>query len=133
MLFQLARQEVALRNLELLGLRIAGQLDHLEPVPQGRMHWLQPIGRRQEQHPRKIEWQIQVVIGERVVLRRIEYFQQRRRRVAAEIRAHLVQFVEHEDRVVGAGLFHPLDDASRQRPHVGPPMPSNLRLVPHPP
>ena len=41
----------------------------------------------------------EIMVGERVVLRRVEHFEQRRRRIAAKIRADLVQFIEQDDRV----------------------------------
>ena len=58
MLFQLARHQVAFGDLQLFRLRVAGQLDHFEPVAQRRMNRLQPIGCSDEQHPRKVERQI---------------------------------------------------------------------------
>ncbi|HEY6386936.1 MAG TPA: hypothetical protein VIX91_14765, partial [Candidatus Acidoferrum sp.] len=41
---------------------------------------------------------------------RIEHFEQRGGRIAAEVHRHFVDFVEHEDRILGAGLLHHLDD-----------------------
>jgi hypothetical protein len=75
-LFQLARHEVALGDLKLLGLGVARQFDHFQPVPQGGMNRVQPVGRGDKQDARQVEWQIQVMIGEGVVLRRVEHFQQ---------------------------------------------------------
>jgi hypothetical protein len=40
------------------------------------------VGCRNEQNLGKIEWNAQVVIDERMVLRRVEHFQQCRRRIA---------------------------------------------------
>ena len=80
---------------------------------------------------REVERQFQVVVAEGVVLLRIEHLEQRRRRVAAEVHAQLVDLVEHEDRVAAARLLHPLDDAARQRAHVGAPVAADLGLVAH--
>ena len=96
---ELARDEIALGNLQFFRLGVAGQFDDFQPVAQRGMNRLEPVGRGDEQHARQIERQIEVMVGERVVLRRVEHFEQRRRRVAAKIRADLVQFVEQDDRV----------------------------------
>jgi hypothetical protein len=48
-----------------------------------------------------------------------------------EITAHLVDFVQHEDGVVGAGAPKPLDDAAGQGAHVGAPMAPDFGLVAH--
>ena len=95
------------------------------------MNRLQPVGGGDEQHARKVELQIQVMVGERVVLRRVEHFQQRRRRIAAKIRADLVQFIEQNDRVAAFDAAQRLNDSSRHRADIGPPMAADFRLVPH--
>ena len=74
---------------------------------------------------------VQVVIAERVVLLGIEHFEQRRRRVAAEVGAELVDLVEDEDRVLRLGAAQPLDDLPGQRADVGAAMAADLRLVAH--
>ena len=53
----------------------------------------------------KIERHVEIVIAERVVLLRIEHFHQRRRRIAAEIAAELVHFVQHHDRILRLGAL----------------------------
>ena len=71
------------------------------------------IRRRDEHHFGQIERHAQIVIGKGVVLFRVEHLQQGGRRVAAKIHPDLVDFVQHEHRIAGAGLFHALNDASR--------------------
>ena len=63
------------------------------------MNRVQPVGRGDEQHARQIERQIEIMIGEGVVLRRVEHFQQRRGGIAAKIRADLVQFIQQNHRI----------------------------------
>ena len=70
MLLELTGNQVALGDLELFGFSVTGQLNDLEPVPQGRVDGIQPVGRGEEQDPREVERQIQVMIGEGVGLRR---------------------------------------------------------------
>ena len=54
-----------------------GKLDHFEAVAQRRLNRVQPIGRGEKKHARQIERHVQIMIGECIVLRRIQNFQQR--------------------------------------------------------
>src|SRR5438132_8612902 len=63
------------------------------------------------------------------VLLRVEDLEQRRRWVAAPIGSHLVDLVEHEDRVSRAGNFHLLENPARHGADVGPAMTADLGLV----
>ena len=54
----------------------------------------------------EVERHVQVVVAEADVLLRVEHFEQRARRIAAEVGADLVDLVDHEQRVVGAGVAH---------------------------
>ena len=74
---------------------------------------------------------IQVMVIEGEVLFRVEHLQQGRRGVAPEIRAHLVHFVQAEDRIVGFGLSQGLDDLPGKRADIGAAMAADLGLVPH--
>ncbi|OQA28699.1 MAG: hypothetical protein BWY59_00701 [Verrucomicrobia bacterium ADurb.Bin345] len=71
------------------------------------------------------------MVRERRILLRVEHFEQRRGRIAAEVHAQLVDFIQHEHRVPRARLPQALDDAARQRADVRPPVSADLRLVPH--
>src|SRR5579885_2942336 len=64
-----------------------------------------------------------------MVLLRVKDFQQRGCRVAPEVRADLIDLIEDEERVGGAGGRHGLENAARQRADVGTPMPANFGLV----
>ena len=109
------------------------QPQHFHAVLQSSGNGVQHIRRSDEEHLRQIVFHVQVVIDEHEILFRIEHFQQRRRRIAAEVRRHLVDFVEHEDRILGAGLFHHLDDLARQSANVGPAVATDFRFVPNSP
>jgi hypothetical protein len=65
------------------------------------------------------------------VLLGIEHLEQRGGWIAAQVDAHLVDLVEHEHGVLGAGLLERLQDAPRQRAHVGAAVPADLGLVAH--
>ena len=125
------RQQEPLGDLDLLELGVPGELQHLHPIPEGLGHGVQDVRRADEHHVREIELDVEVVVQKRVVLLRIEHLEQRRRRVAAEVHRHLVDFVEQEDRVDRAGLLHHLDDLPREGADVGPPVTADLRLVAH--
>ena len=126
------RDQVALRNLQLLQLRVARQPDDFHAVLQRQRNVLRRVRRRDEQHPRQVIININVVIIERLVLLRIQHLQQRRRRIAAEVAGHLVDLIQQQHRIHRPRLLHRLHNFSRQRPNVRAPVPANFRLVPHP-
>ena len=66
-----------------------------------------------------------------VVLFRVENFEQGSARVAAKISAELVDFVEQQHRVHGAGFLHHLDDLAGQGANVRATMAANLGFVTH--
>ena len=124
----LLRDQVALGDLDLLVLGVAGQPDDLHPVEQRRRH-VHRVRGGDEHDVRQVVIDLQVVVVEVQVLLGIEHLQQRRRRIAAPVVAHLVHLVEEEQRVRRLGLLHPLDDLARHRADVGPPVAADLRLV----
>ena len=69
------------------------------------------------------------MVAERVVLRRVEHLEQRRRGVAAVVGADLVDLVEQHDRVHRPGLPDRADDATGQRTDVGTAVAADLGLV----
>src|SRR6202030_3198223 len=69
------------------------------------------------------------MIREVALLLRVEDFEQRRRWIAAPVGAHLVDLIEHEDRVARARPLHLLKNPSRHGADVGPAMTPDLRLV----
>ena len=107
-----------LGDVKLFLLHIAGDLDDLHPVAQRRRNCLHHIRRGDKHHFREVERNLEVVIAERKVLLRVEDLQERRRRITTELLADLVDFVEHEHRIVGSRLFQPLDDASGERADI---------------
>ena len=66
-----------------------------------------------------------------MVLFRIEHFEQRRTRVAAEISAELVDFIEQQHRIHRAGFLHHLNNLSGQCADVGATMTANLSFITH--
>src|SRR6185503_1208093 len=129
---ELALHEVALGDLELLLLGVAGELDDLHAVAKRPRDRVEHVRGGDEQDPRKVEVDPQVVVAEARVLLGVEHFQQRRRRVAVEAAlAELVDLVEHHHRAVGLCAADRLDDVARQRADVGAPVAADLGLVVH--
>ena len=126
---ELARDQVALRDVELLVDRVAGELDHLHPVAQRAGDRVEDVRRGDEHHLGEVERQVEVVVAEGVVLRRVEDLEHRARRVAAEVGAHLVDLVDHEHRVARAGVAQRADDRPRHRADVGAAVAADLGLV----
>src|SRR5581483_7165474 len=69
------------------------------------------------------------MVTERVVLLRVQYFEQRRARVAAKIGADFVNLIEHENGIDGLGALYGLNDASGQCADVGAAVSANFRFV----
>ena len=128
---QLPREQVAPRDLQLLLLGVARELDDFHAVAQRRRNGVEHVRGADEQHLRQIEGHAEIVVAERVVLLRIEHLEQRRERIALMARRELVHLVEHEHRIAAAGLAHGLHDVPRQRADVGAPMAADLRLIVH--
>ena len=80
---------------------------------------------------RQVERQVEVVVAEGEVLLGVEHLEQGARRVAAPVGAGLVDLVDHEQRVVGAGVAHGAQDDAGHGAHVGAAMPADLGLVAH--
>jgi len=79
----------------------------------------------------KSKFTLEVMVREARVLLRVQHLEQRRRRVAPEVGAQLVDLVEHEHRVARPHAPHPLDDAARQRADVRAAVAADLGLVAH--
>src|SRR5208337_845570 len=123
--------EVPFGDQKLVTLGVAGELDHLHPIKQGRRNRGKRVGRGDEQDAREIKRNLDVVVAEGAVLLRVEYLEQCRRGVTPEIGAKLVDLVEHEDRVARASAAKALQNAPRHGPDVGTTVASNLGLIPH--
>ena len=129
MLVKLTGHQMSLGDLHLLLLRVPGDPDDLHAITQRRADRVGDIRRGDEQHLRKVIRDFEIVVAELPVLLRIKHFEQCRRRITAEVRADLVDLIEHDDRVARPRRAHRLNDPSRQCPDVRAPVPPNLRLV----
>ena len=107
------------------------QAQHFHAVLQGGRNGVNHVRGGDEEDLGQVVLDVEVVVDEHEVLFRIEHFEQRRRGIAAEVHRHLVDFVEHEDRVLGAGLFHHLNDLAGQGADVGAAMAADFRFIAH--
>ena len=130
MRLDLLGDQVALGDLDLLVLGVAFEPDDLHPVEQ-RLRHVERVGGGDEHHVRQVVVQLEIMVLEAAVLLGIEHLQQRRRGIAAEILAELVDLVEQEQRIAGPGLLQIGDDLARQRADVGPAVAADLGLVAH--
>ena len=132
MLLDLLRDEVPPGDVELLHFRVPVKTDDLHPVLERPRDPVEHVRGGDEEDVGQVVIHVEVMVVEGAVLLGIEDLQQRRRRVAAEIRRHLVHLVEQEDGVDRARLLDLLHDLPRHRPDVGAAVAADLRLVPHP-
>ncbi len=129
--FQLALEQVAPRDLQLLLLGVAGELDDFHAIAQRRRNRIEHIGGGDEQHLRQIERYAQVIVAECIVLLRVQHFEKRGKRVALIACRELVDFIEHQNRIAPAGLAHRLHDVPGQRADVGASMAANFGFIVH--
>src|SRR3954469_16867150 len=125
----LARPQVAAGDRRLLGRRVAVEADDLHAVEQRAGDRLGLVGRRDEHDLGEVELDVEVVVAERRVLRRVEHLEQGRAGVAAPVGADLVDLVEEDDRVHRARVAQRADEAARKRADVGAPVAADLGLV----
>ena len=78
MCLELLGHQELLRDPQLLELGVAGQLDYLHPVAEGRRDGVEHVGGRDEEHLGEVERNLQVVVLEGEVLLRIEHLKQGR-------------------------------------------------------
>ena len=130
-LLQLLGDEIVLRDLQFLLGQVAGHVDHLHAVLQGRLDGGDAVRRGDEQDVRQVIVDVQVVVVEGAVLLRVQGFQQGAGRVALEVGGELVDLVQDDDRIGRAGAQEAVQDPARKGAHVGFPVAADLRLVVH--
>ncbi len=87
MLLQLARDKELPSDGDLFLLDVTGELDHLQSILERWRHRIEDIGRGDKQHLGQVIRDLDVMIGKRVVLLRIEHLQQCCRGVAPIVKA----------------------------------------------
>ncbi len=131
-LLELSPNEISARDLQFLAVGVAGEGNDFHAVAHRFRDAFNVVGRGDENDLREIERHIEVTIDKGVVLPRIEHFEQRARRIAAEIGADLVDLVQHHDRIAGSGAAQFLDNPAGHRADVSPAMAADFRFVANP-
>src|SRR5262245_13187016 len=126
-----ARDQVLARDLDLFLFGVSRQLNDLHAVAQGRGNRVEYVGCSDEKDARQIKCHVQVMIAKCDVLFGIENLEQRRSRIASEIRTELIDFIEHANRIARTGTTDVLNDLSRQRTDVRATVATNLGFVTH--
>jgi hypothetical protein len=125
------RDQVLLRDVELLELGVAGELDDLHAVLQRQRDAAQRVRRGDEHHVGEVVVEVEVVVVERVFCSGSSTSSSADAGSPRKSARHLVDLVEQEDRVVRAGLLERLDDLAGQRADVRAPVAADLGLVAH--
>ena len=92
--FALLWQKMTFCDLKLFAFSVTGETENFEPVEQSRRDSVEHIRRRDKENVRQIVINVQIVVAKRIILFRIKYFEQGRRRVAAKITSELIDFVQ---------------------------------------
>src|SRR5437867_7060685 len=116
-------------DAQLLFFRVSRDFDDFHPVLEGREDRIDEVRGGDEHHLGQVKRHPQIVIAEGMVLLRVQDLEKGGRRIPTKVHAYLVHFVHHEDRVVGAGLFDPLEDASGQCADIGATVASDFGLI----
>ncbi len=85
--------------------RVTGKPNNFHSILQRHRDVGQRVGGGDKKDFRKVIINVQVMITECAILLRIEDFKESSRRVSSKISAHLIHFVETEDRVVHPCFF----------------------------
>ena len=128
---QQLRDQMLLRDLQLFVFGVAGKTNHFHAIAQRARDVVDHVRRGNEERVRKIVRNLEIAIDESVILLWIQYFEQRRGGIPAEVFPDLVDLVDHDQRVVHAHLDVALDQLSRHRADVRLSMSANLRFVGH--
>ena len=128
MFFCLVWYEVTLRDFDLFIFRISGDANNFHPVEK-RLRHVEAICCRDKHDVRQVVIHVQIMIVKCIVLFGVEHFQERRRRVAAMVLAHFINFIKEKERIVKLRFLHGLNDASRHRADIGPAMTANFALI----
>ena len=128
---ELLGQQELTDDVALVVVGVAGDLDDLHAIAERRRDGVHLVGVGDEEDLGEVDRDLYVVVAEGIVLLGVEHLEEGRLRVAAEVTADLVDLVEHDDRVDGAGLAERLCDAARECADIGAAVAANLRLVVH--
>ena len=126
---ELLRKEVIFRNRQLFLGSVGVQFDDFHTVDQRTRNGVEGVCGRNEHTVGEVNGEFDEVVAEILVLLAVENFEEGGCRVAVNVGAHLVHFVEEHDRVHGAALGQRVDDASGHGSNVGLPVTADVGFV----
>lgn len=115
----LTREEVAGGDGLFLAGGVGAEFDDFEPVAEGVGDGVGAVGGGDEEDRGEVEGDVEVVVGERVVLGWVEDLEERGGWIAAEVAAEFIDFVEEDDWVASAGAADFGDEAAGHGTDVG--------------
>jgi hypothetical protein len=127
----LPRPEIAASDSDLLVDRVAVEANDLHAVEERARDRVGHVGSRNEEDLRKVQLDVEVVVAERVVLRRVEHLEERGRRVSTPVGADLIDLVQHDHGVHRLRVPEGADQSPRERTDVRAAVPADLCLVAH--
>ena len=129
MFFELFGNEVASAYLDFFFLYVARDFDEFHTVEQRPRDGVQVVGRGDKQYFREVVVDVEIIVVKRIVLLRVEHFEKCRCRVALEVVAYFIDFIENEYRIGGSRFLYALNDSSRHGSDISTAMPSYFGLV----
>src|SRR5262249_22457240 len=126
---ELPFDEIPLRDLELLVLGVAREIDDLHAVAQWSRNVVDDIRGADEHDSRQIDWHAEIIVAESRVLLQVQHREERRGGVALDATAELVDLVEHHDAVAAPGAADALNDVAGERADIGAAVAADLGFV----
>ena len=128
--FHLLRHEILHGDIDFFVFGIAGQTDDFHAVEQWSWN-VQTVRCSNKHYIAQVVIHFGIMIGKLVVLLRIEHLKQRAGRVAAEVAAQFVDFVEQEQGILHACFSHVLQDFAGHRADIGAAVSTDFAFVAH--
>ena len=124
-------QKVFIHDIVFFVLGVTVKINNFQAVAQGGRNISQRVSRGNKHYLGNIKRHIQKVVGKFFVLFRVQQFQKCRRRVAAPVAAHFINFVQQKYRVHTLGLADTLNNAPRHRTDIRSAVAADFAFVPH--
>ena len=129
MALDLLGNQVALGDLHLFLVGVAGQLNDLHPVQQRPGDGVQGVGGGDKEHVGQVEGHLQEVVPEGGILLSVQYLQQSGGRVSPLIVAQLIDLIQQQQRVTAVRLLDGGNDTAGHGPHIGLAVAPDLGLI----
>ena len=126
---QNTRQQMAAGDFNFFLGQVAAEVYDFKTVKQRLLQGAERIGRGNKQHMRQVVVDVNVIVVEKLVLLRVEYFKQSGLGVTLEITPDFVNLVEQKNRITAAGALNGIDNTTRHSTDIGTAVSAYLGLV----